>query len=198
MPLTAKASSSDFEYELPPAGNHVARCYSVVDMGIQEVHWKGVAKQQHKIRIAWELPNELMEDGRPFSISRKYTLSLNEASNLYQDLVAWRGKAFTSEELEGFDVFAVLGAPAMINIVHNPSEDGSRMYANVGSVAPLVKGLECPPLVNDLVKFSLEEYSQEVFDALPDWMQKQINRGGIEPEVAPSPQPGADDDDIPF
>lgn len=191
------------DFELAPAGNHVARCYAVVDLGMQTRTWNNVESEKRIVRISWELCNELMEDGRPFSVSQNYTLSLGEKSNLRKDLQSWRGRDFSEQELEGFDLFTVLSAPAMVNIVHKQS--GDRTYANVGSVSPIPKGLEAPPLQNAILKFSLDEYDESVFDSLPDWLQKKINTRGVQsPHAVYSQDPNTPpidsymNDDIPF
>ena len=187
------------DFELAPAGNHIARCYEIVDLGYQEKTWKGETKRVRQIRIRWELPQELMEDGRPFSVKRDYTLSFNEKSNLYQDLISWRGRAFTDDELKQFNLFNVMGAPAMVNVVHRTADNG-RTYANVGSIGPLPKGMTCPDMINDPVEFSLDDYSQEAWDKLPEWLQNRISRDDI-PTPEPTPEPKQEDfpdDDIPF
>lgn len=197
MSLLATAGDTK-EFELCPAGNHVARCYSVVDLGYQDTEWQGVHKSVRKVRISWELPSELMDDGRPFSVSANYTLSLGEKANLRRDLQSWRGRPFTEEELRGFDIETVVGVPAMVNVVHNTARDG-RTYANVGSISPLPKGLECPPAVNERLVFSTDSYTAEEFSALPEWLQKKISLpDNMSPTPSGADQYGSIDDDIPF
>ena len=73
-----------------------------------------------------------MSDGRPFAISKRYTLSTHTKSTLRKDLESWRGRAFTPEEEEAFDVANVCGAYCLLNVTHNQGGDGNT-YANVGS-----------------------------------------------------------------
>lgn len=202
MALTVKKTGGDFE--LAPEGNHVAVCYMVIDLGEQQTVWNGDVKHSHKIRFGWELSNEPMSDGRPFGVFKDYTASLNDKANLRKDLQSWRGRAFTEEELDGFDVFNVLGAPCMINVVHSVSEKNGNTYANVASIAPLPKGTNKPDLSNSLVKFSLDDFDQKVFDSLPEWLQEKINTKGVDkpyqPPQSENPAPQGFDDleDIPF
>ena len=194
MSLLAKAQPG-IEFELPPAGNSVARCYAVVDLGMQERHWSGQVNFKRIVRISWELPDELMEDGRPFSITQNYTLSLGEKANLRKDLESWRGRQFTEEELHGFDLKNLLGVPAMINVIHRHADNG-KTYANVGAVSPLPKGLECPPAVNAPLFFSLEEPGwEQKYNDLPEWLQGKINTVIEEEEAA---YRKFQNDDIPF
>ncbi len=197
MALTVK-KPSESEYQLAPQGTHVGRCYMVVDMGLQDTPFGA----KHKIRIGWELTNELMADGRPFSVSKEYTASLHPDSNLAQDLVSWRGVSFTEEELAGFDVFKVLGAPAMLTVIHGKSKAG-KTFANVKGVTSLPKGMTKPVAVNEALSFSLEDPNEEMFKKLPEWIQKKVNRSespsDAEMEARGTPSaPDFDDSDIPF
>lgn len=191
MALTLKKPEGG-DFQMAPQGTHIARCYMVVDLGMQLTNFGS----KHKIHVSWELPSELMEDGRPFVVGKEYTASLHEESNLTADLTAWRGRAFTEEELNGFDVEKVVGVPCMITVIHATSKKG-KTYANVKSVTAIPKGSVCPPAVNPPVKFSLEKPDEAMFALIPEWIQKKVNRGGstATPESANKP---AFDDDIPF
>jgi len=202
MSLIAKQPEGG-NFELTPEGNHLAVCYMVCDLGYHDQNWQGTINNKRKVRLAFELSGTSMEDGRPFSASQNYTLSLGDNANLRKDLQSWRGRAFTEEELKGFDLYTVLGKPCMVNIVHNPQESG-KVYANIASIAALPKGMQTPDISNNLVSFSLDAFDQHVFDGLPDWLQKKINlHGQAQPPAMESENPAptsADDfdDDIPF
>jgi len=211
MSLIAKGGNEEGnkDFELTPTGNHVAVCYMVADLGVHESNWKGKSKRMHKIKIGWELPNELMSDGRPFGITKNYTLSLFSGSRLYQDLESWRGRAFTEEELKGFDVFAVLGVGCMLNVIHEKSSDGQKTYANVATVARLPKGMTVELPVNPVIKFSLSGGTNITpFEKLPEWLQKKINRdtvtsteplaSGVDENTGAVIGDDFYDDDIPF
>lgn len=203
MSLIAKSSGKDFAPA--PEGVHTVRCYRIIDLGTQEVNWQGKLKQQHKILVNWEITNELQEDGRPFMISKKYTLSLGENAGLRKDLQAWRGRAFTPAELEGFDIKNLLGKPCMLNVVHE-SKDG-KTYANIGSMMPLPGGMIAPKLVNPEVFFSLNDFDASVFEGLsdgikamitksPEYQEQQAGYGAGTSQGTPSGN--FEDDDIPF
>lgn len=191
MGTTAKDAGGDFE--LTPAGTHLAICYMVADLGYQETSY-GV---KPKIVIGWELPAEVMTDGRPFAASQIYTLSLSEKANLRKDLEAWRGRPFTEAELDGFDVKNVLGKPCTLTIVHN--KNGDKTYANIASVAGVMKGMQVPERVNDLLYFNMDEPDRAALQRLPKWVQTKIAAAHDAPEPATA---GGDDeplnDDIPF
>ncbi len=122
-----------------PAGVHQGVCVDVVDMGVLEVTWKGEVKRQHKVRLAWQIDEARPEDGERFLVQKRYTLSLHEKANLRKELESWRGRAFTEDELKGFDLEKLLGVNCFVNIVH-ATKDG-KTYANIASIMPLKKGM---------------------------------------------------------
>ena len=134
------ATSGESKTFMPaPAGVTQAVCVDVIDKGIVEVTWQGKTKQQHKIDIAWQI-DEARDDGKPFLVFKRYTLSLSEKANLRKDLESWRGRPFTRDEELGFDVETVLGANCLLNVQHNTRAD--KTYANVVAVMPLAKGMQ--------------------------------------------------------
>lgn len=121
-----------------PEGQFQAVCVDVVDMGILESTWEGKVRKVHKIRIVFQL-DELGEDGKPFMVSQFLTLSLGEKANLRKFLESWRGKKFSADELrDGFDVEKLIGAGALIQVVH--AEKGEKVYANIQSIMKAPKG----------------------------------------------------------
>lgn len=159
------------EYENPELGAFSAICYKVIDLGTQDVVWQGSKKRQHKALISWEL-SQKMKDGRPFAISKKYTVSLAENAALRKDLEAWRGKKFSQEELDTFTEKSILSKPCLLTLVS--SKDGQ--YVNVGNVTVLPAGMPVSPQINPNVFLSLqkEEFDQKVFDGLSDKLKAQI------------------------
>jgi len=186
MSLTVKSNG---EFELAPEGTHPARCWLVADLGM---HDSGMYGLKPKIKISWELPGELMKDGRPFSVSSRYTASLNKNAPLRRDLESWRGRAFTDQELAGFDISNVLGKPCLIQVQHKKSADGSKTYDNVVAVMACPKGLTVPELVNQPIQFDCDR--PENFSKLPDWLQRQINLPGRSAAAAGQPPPHGDDE----
>jgi len=179
MAIYAKAKQ-EFEKELIPAGNYVARCYKMIEIGTVPNDFQGVEKMTHKVRIGWELPTELKifnpEKGeQPQSIDKEYTLSLSEKGNLRRDLKSWRGKDFTPQEADNFDITKLLGVPCMLNIIHvQGKKDNTKTYQSIGSISPLPKGFVCQEQINQNYVFDFENYTEEKFNALPEWLREQI------------------------
>ncbi len=161
-------------FELTPQGSHVAACYRVIDLGTQQVDYQGQVKHQHKIMIGWELSNELMSDGRPFSVQKRFTLSSSKKSSLRPFLEAWRGVPFSDSDFGKFDIGKLIAAPCMLGIVHDSK--GDKTYANISSIMRLPKGMETPKLVNDPLYFSLGDFSQGLFNELSEGLQAVIAR----------------------
>jgi len=163
-------------FELVPSGNHIARCYSMIDLGTS--YNEMYKLDQHKVRISWELPNEKVifqqERGeQPFSISKDFTISMNEKANLRKMLESWRGKGFNEVEAERFDITKLLGIPCMLNVIHKTSAKGNQ-YADIASISPIPKGTLAPDQINSTFEFSLTEWSEDKFNKLPEWIQTQI------------------------
>jgi hypothetical protein len=168
MGLLATTSGGG-DFELTPEGQYVARCYRIIDLGTQTSTGAFGTKEQHKVMIAWELLDDpKMDDNRPYTVSQWYTVSLHEKAKLRADLESWRGKKFTPEELEGFDLGNVLGTYCMIQVVH--SDDGK--YANVQTIMAY-KG-DKPKPVNENVVFDIDNPDMDVFNSLSDNMKGKI------------------------
>lgn len=172
-----KEGGSDFEPV--PAGTYPARCYSMVHIGTIKESYMGQDKIMNKVRLSWELPTELKvfkedEGEKPMVISKDYTLSMFEKANLRKDLESWRGKGFTEEEAESFDITNLLGIECQISIIHKTNKS-NKTYAIISAISTLVKGTECPPQVNPNFEFNYDEpFNQEGFDSLPDWIKNKM------------------------
>lgn len=168
-------TDSGSDYKPLPAGNYAATCIRVIDLGTQTTNYQGEEKSARKVRIFWEIPEETVEwEGqiRPATISSTYTASLHEKANLRKVLESWRGRAFTADELKGFDTKNVLGAPCLLNVVH--TEKDGRTYANVAGVTPLIKGMAKPELTGPLVNFDLDDFQPEILEGLHEKLRDQI------------------------
>lgn len=157
------------EFEQAPIGNHAARCVSIIDLGTQEGEWQGKPLSRRQVVLQWELPDELMEDGRPFLVSKFYTASLSDKANLRHDLEAWRGREFTPEELGGFASKNILDKGCMVQIIHT-----EKKKAKVANVAALPKSVQLPPRANGTLYFSLDEFDPAIYAKLGKYWQEQI------------------------
>lgn len=218
MPANVKDTGSNIEYKKVPPGDHAAICYMVVMLGLQNDPRFGV---KEKLYIGFQVPKQRVEydkDGehvnKPMSIGMYLTASLSTKAHLYHYLTAWRGKPFTKEELDGFDLFKLLGAPCLITVSHN--KVGDKTYANIDQtrrfpkdgkmeIAGVEVTLPVPVLEGDLIKYSADEPG--MLSKVPKWLQEKI-AAQVDPAHVNAPQEGSgggdgttddfQDSDIPF
>jgi hypothetical protein len=191
-----------------PAGLHRAICIAYIDLGTQESQKymcpnETVLKPQ--VVLMWETPDETIEiDGehKPFTISKFYTKSIGEKSNLGKDLESWRSRAFTEDERKAFDLDNILGVPCQINVIHEVKNGKTR--AKVDAVMPLSKGMEKPVPSITPWRYDIGENKQNFPEELTDGFKKIILKSQemtnpAPPEVMDTTDYSSDvDDDIPF
>lgn len=194
-----------------PPGTYTATCFRFIDLGSHESEYQGQKKTRHEVLISWELSDELMDDGRPFTVNKRYTWSMNEKSTLRHHLEAWRGKAFTNEEFSGanaFDTKNLLGKPCTITITQETKQDGTQI-SKVSGVGKAMKGVVPPPLQNaaqylaltpdrfdPTVLETLGEYYKTLITSSPEYRDLLMRRS---PGPVPAPSSyDTPDDDIPF
>ncbi len=198
MSIIAKNEGGDFK-QLTPA-TYPARCYQIVDLGMQKNEYNGDVTIKHQVLVSWEVPSELLDDGQPMSIGKFYTLSLHPKSNMGQDLVSWRGKAFSPEEEAGFDISNLAGVPCLLSVIDKNGK------SRVGSVSGLAKGMAVPDQINKTIIFSMEEYISgdlSAFNGLSEGIQnivlksESLKKSDNAQTKTSLPDDGFDDD-IPF
>tara|TARA_R110001632_G_scaffold101485_3_gene209156 strand:+ start:309 stop:968 length:660 start_codon:yes stop_codon:yes gene_type:complete len=170
--------SSPTKREIVPSGTHIARCYSMIHIGTIEWEYQGEKKFSNKVRLTFELPNELRDFGgdkeQPMVISKEYTLSLHEKSNLRKDFESWNGAGMTTQDLKSFDITQLLGKPAMISIIHKLSKGGNE-FAQIGNLNSMTKGVDCPDQINPNFIFNYESaFDEDWIEGQPSWIQEQI------------------------
>jgi hypothetical protein len=162
----------------PPSGTWPAICTRFIDIGTQKTQFQGETKMQHKVILTWELRDDdaVMSDGRPFTISQRYTWSMSEKATLRKHLEGWRGLAFTDADFGpgGFDLQNVLGKSCLINVVH-AVKDG-KTYANIAGISRMPKGMTATPATNDIIYLALtpDRFDPAVFAKLSESLQATI------------------------
>lgn len=157
---------------LLPEDVYPAVCCMLVDLG--EQYSEKFGNTAHKVLISWELPGEKLDNGETRRLSNTYTASLNSKGNLRKDLISWRGRDFTVEELKKFDLRNIVGAPCMLSVIHKVGQDGNKR-AVIGGIMKLPKGMTVPALSNGYTIFDLDEPDAEAKMAdLPEWIQTRI------------------------
>jgi hypothetical protein len=175
--LTAPVGGeSNYTKSIAPEGMHVARVYQIIDLGTTEQGGNFPGKKR-KVQFLLELPMELAifnpEKGeQPYYLRKGYTLSMNSKSTLRKDVESLLGKKMSDDEAAKFNVFSLLGAPCMVQVVHVVK--GENTYANINNMTPLPKGMVCPAPFNPTVTFSTQTPDMDVFTSLPSFVQDKI------------------------
>jgi hypothetical protein len=178
------SNSDRKQFQIAPAGTHLARLYRIIDLGTQMREYEGKVTMSRKAKFFFELHGEdadgkplLTLDGKPLIQSREYTVSLNEKANLRRDLEAWRGKAFSEDELKGFDISNILGHFCMVNISHR--QKGDMTYADlkgVSAVPSIYKKQGLPEGINTTMIFNLDKFDETMFDSLSENIKETIRK----------------------
>jgi len=184
------------------------------DLGTSFNEYSG--KDKHQCVVMWELDGITItvkdEDGndveKPQSISEWYTLSLHEKAKLRQHLEAWRGQAFTPEELAGFEIKKLLGKCCQIQVVHEKKQNG-KIKAKITSIMAMPKGMPKPELVNEIKYFTFDEDDkdsmkiedvskglQRLIKMSNEWEEKEGNKP--DSDDAPPTKEELEDDNLPF
>lgn len=176
------------DFEPVPAGVHMAICTQVIDLGFQESFNKKYAPKR-QVYIKFEIPDVIVEwekDGEkksgPATIGRKFGLSISEKSHLRPFLVGWRGKDFTAEEEQDFEITSIVGKLCQLSIVHEKSDDNKKTYAKISGAFALIQlqkdELKKNPAKSKpsqpLIVYSPDAHDQKMWEALPEWTQKMI------------------------
>lgn len=174
------ATNAGTKRDLIPSGNYIGRCYQMIHIGTVVESFQGEMKQFNKVRIGWELPTERRvfkeENGeQPYVISKEFTLSMNEKSNLRKMLASWRGKDFSEDEAKKFDITKLLGVPCMINVIHKPKvSDPTSVYEQIASITPVPKGIPIPDQENKTQVLSYDNFDFNLFNSLPDFIKDKM------------------------
>ena len=198
--IIANGGNDTPSYPTVAVGVHKARCVRVIDLGTQQNDYQGQISWKRQVMLIWEVPSETDNKGEPLTISKFYTLSLNEKANLANDLVSWRGRPFTETEKKAFDISKVAGKPCSINVILN--QNGK---PKVSTVMPIGKNDEIAQQFHPNMVFSITDFQEkkmEVFNQLPEGIRNIILKSkeleGTEKQDLGDENNAQDLGDIPF
>ena len=198
--IIANGGNDTPSYPTVSVGVHKARCVRVIDLGTQQNDYQGQISWKRQVMLIWEVPSETNNKGEPLTISKFYTLSLNEKANLANDLVSWRGRPFTETEKKAFDISKVAGKPCSINVILN--QNGK---PKVSTVMPIGNNDEIDQQFHPNMVFSITDFQEkkmEVFNQLPEGIRNIILKSkeleGTEKQDLGDENNAQDLGDIPF
>lgn len=178
---------------LAPEGQFPAMLYRIVDLGTKMDSFQGSTPEpKHTIHCTWELLGTAMEDGRPFSISKEFTVTQSgfdansfyfaKTSNINKLLQKWTGK--DEKACSKPYVLADLlrdNVPCTVSVEHVESRKEKGVFYDVLESVKPYKGKEKLVPVNPRTIVDLDEAS----DGLPEWMVKrrqealEFSEGGV-------------------
>lgn len=156
-------------------GVYTAISSMLIDIGPQKSTLDNNIRR--KFIMIWNIVGEFIEvnnEKLPRVMSKEYTLSLNEKSNLTKDLQAWRGKAFSEEELQGFDILTVMNKPCQLQIINE--EKNGKTYNNISAIMAMPKGMTVEPLEETTVFITNNPETWENWGKIPKWIREKIKK----------------------
>lgn len=177
MPTTP--TKTNITRKLIPQGTHISRVVGFIHVGTVDEEYMGEKKKMNKIRLTWELPEELQvfkeEEGpQPTLLSQEYTLSMGSKSNLRPIVEGIIGTSLTDDEAYSFDVEKLVGMPCLLSIKHGTSKKGVT-FSRIAGTAPLMKGQVCKAAVAEYRVLNYQEkWDQAYFDKLPAFIKDKM------------------------
>lgn len=165
---------------IPPleSGVYTGICVGVVDLGEQKNERFG--KYQDRVAFFFEITGEFVDVGegelKPRWLSKEFTASLNERSNLAKTLQSWRSRPFSADELKGFDLSQLVGQGCQLQVMENEKND--RVYNTIEQIMGLPKGVAASEPISETFVFDMGklEQAEAVFPKLPEWVQKRVEK----------------------
>lgn len=169
-------------FTLAPAGNHVARCYGVIDLGHQKETFEGKdIGERKKALFLFEFPTKLhvFEEGKPaepFTLSIKVTNSLSEKGKLRPLLESWTGAVYNPSWEKKFSIDKMLGKPGMAQVSHKEKQNKDK-FAKIVAVTQVPEGLVVPAAIIPPFLYSIDQGRNDpVFKNLKKWIQEECNK----------------------
>ncbi len=201
MPASFSHSNNSKQREQIAEGCYAARCYGIAELGVHKREWQGEVKYGPEIIFFFEIPSETItyeKNGEtvtaPRVINHRMKNSLHEKAKMRAFLNSWRGKPLTDDEAAKFNTDNIIGKTCQISIAHN-----AKGFANISSIAPLMKGINVEDQVNPTINFGIADlHNPEEFGKLYPWVQKMVMESEEAKHVNQEPVIQHEEDDIPF
>ena len=161
---------------------HLAVCTAVIEIGTQEkpkFKCPGETEWKPQVILSFDFPGERYEmevDGEMKSFPKNKTpfactFSYHKKSKLGMLLQTWIGYLPDYD----YDLFEVLGKPAMVTIGHSPGKEGA-VYDDIVAVTQLIDGIAPPKAERDVLRYSLQEDGKNIPSCMPEWIVEKIHK----------------------
>ena len=164
-----KPPKSNVKRELPEEGTHSIRCTEVIDFGTQPGSVQ-FPDPKRKCQVGFQLVDEQTSSGKAMMVYKQYTFSASNKGNLMKDCTAWLG----AKAMADFDMDALLNKDGIATIGITETAGGE--FANVTNISAVPKGVKVRKATEPIRSLYLDkdEFDQDIFDALPEWMRNKI------------------------
>jgi hypothetical protein len=134
------------DFEPVPAGNHIAICTGICDLGLQRGN--GKFEPREEVWLQFELPavrfkytkNGIDHQGA-CSIGRRFRVSMHRESNLRKFVEAWQGHFTNDAAADAFELRSLLEKTRMVHVVLSTGADG-KIYRNLDAAVPVQVSLD--------------------------------------------------------
>lgn len=140
MAIITQPEASGFDIgALAPAGTYVATCLDVQDQfGVDRPKFEN-PQETEKLDVTRFLFGFRGNDAQPYRVqSFEFRISGSPKSNLFKFLTSWLGHP----PKYGWDYCELKGQGAMITVAHKLSRDGTKTYANLIGISPVIDQLK--------------------------------------------------------
>lgn len=153
-----------------PEGTQVGLFAGLIHLGTQRNEYEGKVSYKDQVLLRFELPDIILEDGRPITITKRETNSGGAKSNMLKLVKALKG---TKDLEDGVDYEELVGQPVMLEIAH--TSKGNAKIDGYMPVPEFLKKTVKPLMTEPVLLFDVENISDKELEAMPDWLQKLIN-----------------------
>lgn len=169
------------DFELPPSRQYYGRIIDVVEFKKDTV-WQGTVKRDvPHVTIVWVL-NAVDSEGRPFRAQVTCPQSMDERSTLYKTVSGILGTAPPVP----FDTETLIGVANLLYIQQEKSKDGTKTYANIKTIMPVMK-----EQMAYVPKGAPEGFVRDVNHPAAEQKRNRVQSNGHAPVAAAQPQPAS-------
>ena len=161
-----------------PGGCYLGICVYSISIGEQLCVFEDKSKNyNNQVMMGFEICGMSVEiDGKqePRVLGKTFNMSKSKKSTIRKFISAWEAKEFGDDAFMEVDTNDYVGRPALLTVVLNETGE----YSNIDNIAPLPTGLpmEVPKPLSQLIRFDMDPWNQQAFEALPEWARERIKK----------------------
>lgn len=197
MSDTIVARNEGTKFKAHPEGQFISQCVDTINLGEKVEEYPGTpTKVVPKCALVFRTGEKNEDTGEYIDISREFTISMGEKSNLRKFLEQWRGKPYSEDAIkEGVPLHKLTGNHGLLTVARKTSGSG-RTYGIISACVGLPKQLaDHATAYPDYERAEYWETRKKEYAAAVEAFMNEHSSGRQE---APPASPFDDDDDLPF